>query len=40
MIVADELWAFRLGAISTLLASRAEAILQESREGLDEEKQN
>ena len=31
---------FRLGAISTLLASGAEAILQESREGLDAEKQN
>jgi hypothetical protein len=29
-----------LGAISTLLASRAEAILQGSREGLDAEKQN
>ena len=40
MIAADELWDFRLGAISTLLASRAEAILQESREGLDAEKQN
>jgi hypothetical protein len=40
MIATDELWAFRLGAISTLLASGAEAILQESREGLDAEKQN
>jgi hypothetical protein len=39
MIATDELEAFRLGAISTLLASRAEAILQESREGLDAEKQ-
>jgi hypothetical protein len=39
MIAVDELWAFRLGAISTLLASRAKAILQESREGLDAEKQ-
>ena len=40
MIATDKLEAFRLGAISTLLASRAEAILQESREGLDAEKQN
>jgi predicted DNA-binding protein (UPF0251 family) len=39
MIVTDELEAFRLGAISTLLASEAEAILQESRESLDAEKQ-
>jgi hypothetical protein len=39
MIVTDELEAFRLGAISTSLASGAEAILQESREGLDAEKQ-
>jgi hypothetical protein len=39
MIATDELEAFRLGAISTLLASGAEAILQESREGLDAEKQ-
>jgi hypothetical protein len=40
MIETDELWVFRLGAISILLASGAEAILQESREGLDAEKQN
>jgi hypothetical protein len=40
MIEADELSDFRLGAISTLLANRAEAVLQESREGLDAEKQN
>jgi hypothetical protein len=40
MTATDELWALRLGAISTLLASGAEAILQESREGLDAEKQN
>jgi hypothetical protein len=39
MIATDELEAFRLGAISTLLASGAEAILQESREGQDAEKQ-
>jgi hypothetical protein len=39
MIATDELEAFRLGAISTLLASREEAILQESRESLDAEKQ-
>ena len=39
MIATDELEAFRLGAISTLLASGAEAILQESRESLDAEKQ-
>jgi predicted DNA-binding protein (UPF0251 family) len=39
MIATDELEAFRLGAISTLLASEAEAILQESRESLDAEKQ-
>jgi hypothetical protein len=39
MIATDELEAFRLGAISTLLASGVEAILQESREGLDVEKQ-
>jgi hypothetical protein len=39
MITTDELEAFRLGAISTLLASGAEAILQESRESLDAEKQ-
>jgi hypothetical protein len=38
MIATDELWVFRLGAISTLLASGAEAILQESREGLDARK--
>jgi hypothetical protein len=35
MIATDELEAFRLGAISTSLASGAEAILQESRESLD-----
>jgi hypothetical protein len=40
MIAIDELWAFRLGAISTLLANRVEAVLQESIEGLDAEKQN
>jgi hypothetical protein len=40
MIAADELWDFHLGAISTLLANRAEAVLQESREGLYAEKQN
>jgi hypothetical protein len=40
MIAEDELWDFRLGAISTLLANRAEAVLQESREGLEAEKQN
>jgi hypothetical protein len=40
MIAADELWDFRLGAISTLLTNRVEAELQESREGLDAEKQN
>jgi hypothetical protein len=40
MIAADELWDFRLGAISTLLANRAEALLQEGREGLDAEKRN
>ena len=40
MTAADELWDFRLGAISTLLANRAEAVLQEGREGLDAEKQN
>jgi hypothetical protein len=39
MIVTDELEAFRLGAISTSLASGAEAILQESRESLDAKKQ-
>jgi hypothetical protein len=39
MIATDELEAFHLGAISTLLASGAEAILQESREGMDAEKQ-
>jgi hypothetical protein len=39
MIATDELEAFRLGAISTLLASGAEVILQESKEGLDVEKQ-
>jgi hypothetical protein len=38
MIATDELEAFRLGAISTLLASGAEAILLESRESLDAEK--
>jgi hypothetical protein len=40
MIAADELWDFRLDAISTLLANRAEAVLQEGREGLDAEKRN
>jgi hypothetical protein len=39
MIATDELEAFRLGAISTSLASGAEAILQESRESLDAKKQ-
>jgi hypothetical protein len=40
MTAADELWDFRLGAISTVLANGAKAILQDSREGLDAEKQN
>jgi hypothetical protein len=40
MIAEDELWDFRLGTISTLLANRAEEVLQESREGLEAEKQN
>jgi hypothetical protein len=35
MIATDELEAFCLGAISTSLASGAEAMLQESRESLD-----
>jgi hypothetical protein len=35
----DELDAFRLGAISILLASGAEAVSHESKEGLDAEKQ-
>jgi hypothetical protein len=35
MIATDELEAFRLGAISTSLASGAEAMLHESRESLD-----
>jgi hypothetical protein len=39
MIVTDELEAFRLGAISTLLANGAEEILQESRKNLDAKKQ-
>jgi predicted DNA-binding protein (UPF0251 family) len=39
MIAMDELEAFRLGAISNLLAGGAKAILQESRESLDAEKQ-
>jgi hypothetical protein len=39
MTATDKLEAFRLGAISTLLASGAEAILQESRESLDAKKQ-
>jgi hypothetical protein len=39
MIATDELEAFCLGAISTLLASGAKAILQESRESMDAEKQ-
>jgi hypothetical protein len=38
MIATDELRVFRLGAISILLASEAEAISQESREDLDAEK--
>jgi hypothetical protein len=40
MVATDELWVFRLGAISILLASGDEAISQESREGLDAEKQD
>jgi hypothetical protein len=40
MIAADELWDFRLGAISIVLANRVKAVLQDSREGLDAEKQN
>jgi hypothetical protein len=40
MTAADELWDFRLDAISTMLANRAKAVLQDSREGLDAEKQN
>jgi hypothetical protein len=39
MTATDELEAFRLGAISTLLLGEAEAMPQESREGLDAEKQ-
>jgi hypothetical protein len=39
MIAMDELEAFRLGAISTLLANGAETILHESRENLDAKKQ-
>jgi hypothetical protein len=39
VIATDELEAFRLGAISTSLASGAEVILQESRESLDAKKQ-
>jgi hypothetical protein len=39
MIATDELEAFRLGVISTSLASGAEAVLQESRESLDAKKQ-
>jgi hypothetical protein len=39
MTATDELEDFRLGAISTLLVGEAEAIPQESREGLDAEKQ-
>jgi hypothetical protein len=39
MTAMDELEAFRLGTMSTLLASEVEAILQESRESLDAEKQ-
>ena len=35
----DELDAFRLGAISTLLASRIEAVSHERKESLDVEKQ-
>jgi hypothetical protein len=39
MTAADELDAFRLGAISILLASGAEAVSHERKEGLDTEKQ-
>jgi hypothetical protein len=39
MTATDELEAFCLGAISTLLANGAEEVLQENREGLDAEKQ-
>jgi hypothetical protein len=39
MTAADELEAFRLGAISTSPVSRAEAELQIGREDLDVEKQ-
>jgi hypothetical protein len=39
MIATEELEAFRLGAISTSLAGEAEAILQESRESMNAEKQ-
>jgi hypothetical protein len=39
MTAMDELEAFRLGAISTLPANGAEAVLQESGEGLGAEKQ-
>jgi hypothetical protein len=40
MVAADELWVIRLGAISILLASGMKTISQESREGLDAEKQD
>jgi hypothetical protein len=40
MTVADELLDFRLGAISIVLANRAKAVLQDSGEGLDAEKQS
>jgi hypothetical protein len=39
MTATDELDAFRLGAISILLASGAEAVSHERKEGLDAEKQ-
>jgi hypothetical protein len=40
MTAADELWDFRLGAISTVLANKAKAVLQDRGEGLDAEKQS
>jgi hypothetical protein len=39
MTATDELDAFRLGAISILLASGAEAVSHKCKEGLDTEKQ-
>jgi hypothetical protein len=39
MTATDELEAFRLGAISILLASGAEAVSHGRKEGLDAEKQ-